>query len=181
MLKRAIGTRYARALFELARDTGKLAAIEKDLPSVARILDAEPELYRFLTHPAIRYDEKKSVVSKLLEGKIDELLFNFIYLLIDKKREAYLPIVSEEFDALAMDYHGRQTAKIFTAFGLSDEMRSQLAAGLSKMTGKKVEIEEEVDSSLIGGIKVMIGDKVYDGSVKSNLSDIREELMSAKV
>lgn len=181
MLKRSIGTRYAKALFELARDTDRLDAVEKDFPPLLRMIEEEPGLRRFLTHPAIGSGEKKEIAAKLLRGSVDNLLFDFINLIIDKKREVYLPIIGEEFNEFLMEYRAMRTAMIYTAFALSAEVKQALARGLSKMTGRTVEIVEEIEPALIGGIKVQIGDKVYDGSISDRLSHIREELLSAKV
>ena len=165
----------------LMRDGGTLAAAEKDVPEVVRIIEGDEDLKSFLSHPAIGKPEKKGVLDKLFEGKVSDAVFDFLNLLVDKKREEYLPIINEEFGRLLLEYQGRRTCKVSTAFELSDGIRKLIVDGLSKSTGKKIELEEIVDPSLIGGIKVQIGDKVFDGSLKSGLENMREALLSAKV
>ena len=181
MLKRAIGSRYAKALFELSRDTKALGAAEKDFPQVVRIIEDEPDMKSFMNHPAIVPSEKKALLEKLFKGKINTTLYDFLCLLVDKNREEYIPIINEEMQGMLLDYQGRQIMKVYTPFELSSEIKSMVISGLSKSTGKTVEIEEVVDPSLIGGIKVQIGDKVFDGSVKSGLEKLRDALMTSKV
>ena len=181
MLKRSIGSRYARALFALMKDGGTLDAAEKDVPEVVRIIEGEEDLKSFLSHPGIGKPDKKDVLDKLFKGKVDNAVFDFLNLLVDKHREEYLPIIKEEFDELLLEHQGRRICKVTSAFELSADIRKLIVEGLSKTTGKKIEIEEIVDLSLIGGIKVQIGDKVFDGSLKSGLENMREVLLSAKV
>ncbi len=181
MLKRAIGTRYARALFDLANKNGKLAEIEKDYPVIINMITENSDLKSFLFHPAIGNTEKKALLEKLLKNSVSDLFADFVNMLVDKNREPYIELIWEDFKILLMDHNKQETAKIYTPFELSPELKSSIAAGLSKSTGKKVEINEVVDSSLIGGIKVQIGDKVFDGSIKSSLAQLSEALHSAKV
>jgi F-type H+-transporting ATPase subunit delta len=181
MLKRSIGSRYAKALFELSRDTNALGAAEKDFPQVVRIIIDEPDMKSFLNHPAIVPAEKKSLLEKLFKGKIGDTLYDFLCLLVDKNREEYIPIINEEFQKMVLEHQGRQIMMVYTPFELSSEMKGFVIDGLAKSTGKKVEIEEVVDPSLIGGIRVQIGDKVFDGSVKSGLEKLREALLTSKV
>ncbi len=181
MLKRAIGSRYAKALFELAKDTNALAAAEKDLPQVAQAVEREPDLKSFLVHPAIGATEKKALLEKLFKGRISDTIFDFLCLLVDKNREEYVQIINEELQELILEHQGRQIMRIFTPFELSPELKQIVRDGLAKSTGKIVEIQEVVDPALIGGIKVQIGDKVFDGSLRSGLDNLRETLMAAKV
>ncbi|MFA6448637.1 MAG: F0F1 ATP synthase subunit delta [bacterium] len=181
MLKRAIGSRYAKALFELAKETNSLESAEKDFPQVVRVLETEPDFRSFMNHPAIVPSEKKSLLEKLFKGKIGDEIYDFLSLLVDKNREEYIPIINEELQGMLMEHQGRQIMKVYTPFEMTAETKAMLIEGLAKSTGKKVEIEEVVDPALIGGVKVQIGDKVFDGSVKSGLEKLREALMTSKV
>lgn len=181
MLKRSIGSRYSKALFELLKENNILDGAEKDMPEVVRVIDGDEELKSFLTHPAIGKQEKKDVLAKLFKGKVKDLVFDFLCLLVDKKREEYISIINEELGLLLLDYQGRQICRVSSAFDLSPEVKGLIIEGLSKSTGKKIELEETVDRELIGGIKVQIGDKVFDGSIKSGLENVREALLTAKV
>jgi len=181
MIKREIGTRYANALFALAREKDILDAVERDFPPALRLTVGNPELKAVLEHPAIGNGEKKNLIEPILKDRINETLFDFINLLIDKKRESYLGIIKEDFDELLREHRGMRIARVFTPFELSSGLRQTLIDGLSKSTGKTVEIEEVVDPSLIGGIRVQIGDKVFDGSIRSRLAQVRESLGRARI
>ncbi len=181
MLKRAIATRYATALFLLAEEKGILEDIERDFPGVADVYSSSEELTRFLTHPAIGPGEKKEVLEKLFEGKIHETLYDLVMMTVDKNREEYIPLIWEDFRRLLMEHRGQMRATIFSPFELSTELKQEVEIGLEKVTGKTILLEEKVDNSLIGGIRILIGDRVYDGSVVSTLEQLRETLMTAPV
>jgi len=181
LLKRSIATRYATALFELAKEKNILEAVEKDFPQVAQIVGTNHDLFRFLTHPAISNDEKKAMLSGILEGKIDDTLYDAICLAVDKGREAYIPMMWEEYRKLLMEHRKQAKAVVNTPYELSAELKKELTERLSKALGKSVILEEKVEKELIGGIKVQIGDRVYDGSIVSRLGQLRDAMLSARV
>ncbi|HOO55401.1 MAG TPA: F0F1 ATP synthase subunit delta [bacterium] len=181
MLKQAIATRYAQALFDLAREKDRLREVEQDFLKLIKLLEEQPELQQFLTHPVIVSSEKKKIIDSLFEGSTDELFVDFIGLIIDKNREEYLPLIKEDFDEMLRKDRGQEVAYISVPYELSETLKAQIASGLAGYTGKTVEIKEEVDPSLIAGIRVRIGDRVFDGSMKTRLEMIREDLMNSKV
>ncbi len=181
MLKRAISARYAGALFALAKETGKLETVERDFARAVGTLDGNADVDAFMAHPAIGVAEKLQVAESLFSGKVDAAVYDFVCLLVEKKREQYLRMILEDFGALLMEHRGKQKATVFTPYELSPETKSSIIAGLEKSAGKKIDLEQVVDKTLIGGIKVQIGDMVYDGSVRSGLERMREALGAARL
>lgn len=181
MLKRAIATRYATALFLLAEEKGILEDIEKDFPKVSEVYGGSEDLTRFLTHPAIGSGEKKKVLAQLFEGRIHETLYDLVMMTADKDREEYIPLIWEDFRRLLMEHRGQQRATVFSPYALSTDLKQEIENGLAKVTGKTIILEEKVDDTIIGGIRILIGDRVYDGSVVSTLEQLKDTLMTAPV
>ncbi|WP_337999113.1 F0F1 ATP synthase subunit delta [Desulfofalx alkaliphila] len=170
--------RYAQALYEIAVDNNKLDAMEEELKGVSQVVESERGIQRILYHPQITAAEKREVLKQLFEGRVSETIMNFLYLLMDRQREAYLNDIVVEFIHLANAARNKVDAQVVSAVELSDGQKEQLAGVLNKLAGKEVSPEYKVDASLIGGLLVRIGDKVIDGSVKHKLESLRQRLMS---
>lgn len=181
MINRAVASRYARALFDAALSAGKLDAVKLQFPDFVEYLKSNKEFQDFLFHPTIGEKNKRESVEKAFAKALDPMLMDFLSLVIDKNREAYLELMLEKFTALVMEHEKRAEAKIYTPYPLPGELKSRLAADLTKVFGKSIDLREIEDGSLIGGIRVMIGDTIMDGSVRSRLDQARDFLLAAKV
>lgn len=181
MLKMAIATRYATALFDLASENNSLESVERDFPNVASMVEDREELKSFLLHPAISADEKKSVMAALLDGKIDGTLYDLVCMVIDKGREGYISLIHDEYRNLLMKKRGQVMAVVYTPFELSPELRQEIIDRVTAASGKIVLLREVIDTSLIGGVKIQIGDRVLDASIRSMLGQIRELMLSSRV
>ncbi len=178
MLRGAVARRYAQALYEIAVDKKSLDALEEELKAVSAVVESERGLQQILFHPQITVSEKRQVLKELFEGRISETTLNFLYLLVDRHREAYLSGIVEEFIILANAARNMVDAKVISAKALSKAQKKELANVLNRLAGKEVNPEYAVDASLIGGLVVRIGDKVIDGSVKYKLEALKTRLMS---
>lgn len=176
MLKGAVAGRYAEALYEIAVANKIVDKLEEELRAVISLLEAEPNLKKVLYHPRITAAEKKDVLKALLEGKISEVAMNFLYLVIDRQREAYLADMVEVFVDYANKARNIVDVEVTSAVELNKDDRKRLVKALGKMTGKQVRVNYSVDPSLLGGIVARIGDKVIDGSVKARLQSLKEHL-----
>ena len=182
MLHRNIANRYANALFGLAKDNGQLETVEADFPRIAEFVRSNEDLRNFIEHPAIIGEEKKKIIRGLFkDNKVNELLYDFLCLTVDKRREAYIPMMCEGYLELLMQYRNRQEAEVETPFELSEDLQKALSAKLEKVTGKNVVLKQIIDTKLIGGIRVRMGDRVVDGSIVHRLSRMKEALQSARV
>lgn len=178
MIERRIVRRYAAALFGAATKAGVIDQVESDLGLISYTAEASPRLMEAITSPVIPNDTKKEVIKGIFGGKVQEVTLNYLYLLVDKRREEAIAQTEEEFIILANEARGVAIAEVITAVPLDKEQAALLASKLSQMTGKMVTLQVTVDSWIIGGVIVRIGDKVIDGSVRGQLAALKEALLS---
>jgi F-type H+-transporting ATPase subunit delta len=166
--------RYAEAAFEIGRADGTLDAWERDLRMLRDAL-ADPELAAVAKHPGVAYAVKERIIRRAVTDVADEPL-NLVLLMIRRGRPGAVARTVERFDELLRAQRGIALAQVRTALPLEDRERTALTARLREMTQAKMEMNEVVDESLIGGIAVRIGDQLYDASVRSRLERLRVRL-----
>jgi F-type H+-transporting ATPase subunit delta len=166
--------RYAEAAFEIGRSDGTLDAWERDL---GRLTDAlgDEELRSLVEHPAVPYADKERVVRRVVSGVSDEAL-NLVLLMVRRGRPGAIGAMVQHFGSLLRRHRGVALAEIRTALPLEDAQREAVTERLREITGQTIEIDEVVDESLIGGITVRIGDRLYDASVRNRLERLRARL-----
>ncbi|MDO4772932.1 MAG: F0F1 ATP synthase subunit delta [Bacillota bacterium] len=171
-----VDTVYASALFELAKEDNKLEEINEEIQSLYDIFKSETELREVLETPVISSKEKKDLVKTVFEGRLSKDLYNFLNLLVDKNRMRQFMGISESFFDLYREDSNITLAEVYTVESLSDDILEALQAKLSQVTGKRIEIKQIVDDTIIGGLKIKIGSKLLDSSVLNKLKDLGESL-----
>jgi F-type H+-transporting ATPase subunit delta len=166
--------RYAEAAFEIGREDGTLETWERDLARLRDVLGNE-EVRALAEHPAVPYADKERVLRRLVSGVSDEAM-NLVLLMIRRGRPGAIHKMVERFGELVRRERGIALAEVRTALPLDDAQREEVLARLRELTEQKVEINEVVDESLIGGISVRIGDRLYDASVRNRLMRLRARL-----
>jgi F-type H+-transporting ATPase subunit delta len=174
----SIARRYVQALFSTALKGGTVERVETDLETIDALLRTEPRLLRVFRAPTISPEQKKGIAQRLFETQVSNLTLRFLFLLIDKRREAVLPVVNREFRRLSYAARGILPVTATVAQRLSPEERTSLIAALGQRTGKTVELSEEVDPGLIGGVVLRLGDTIIDGSVAGQLRRLRQQLLA---
>ena len=166
--------RYADAAFEIGKQDGNLDTWERDLARVQAAL-GDKELRPLVEHPAVPFADKERVLRKVISGVSAEPL-NLALLMIRRGRPGAIDAMVERFAELVRRERGISLAEVRTAQPLDDEQRKAIADRLRTLTGDKIEMNEVVDESLIGGVSVRIGDRLYDASVRSRLERLRARL-----
>lgn len=166
--------RYAEAAFEIGREDGTLDAWERDLERLRAVLD-DDDVRTLAEHPAVPYTEKERVLRRIA-GDVGDGALNLVLLMIRRGRPKAIGRMVERFAELVRRERGIALAEVRTALPLDDGQRTELVARLRELTEQKVEINEVVDESLIGGISVRIGDRLYDASVRNRLERLRARL-----
>ena len=175
-----VGTRYAQALFDLAKDEKRLAAVETDLKSIKAMLAGAPDLRALLASPKFSAEDKgKGLAAIGAKAKFNATTLKFLGLLAANGRAGALASVITSFEALAAVERGAISAQVTTAVPLSAAQAKGVAAALRQALGKDPEIETRVDPALLGGIKIQVGSRLYDASLKSKLDQLKFALKRA--
>jgi len=173
-----VARRYATALLEIGSDSGMLDSIVSDLTNAASAYEASAELRGALENPLVAHDAKKAVVAEIAQTLgIGEVARHTLQILVDRRRVGALPYIARYLHELNDAKKGLLRAEVTTATPLTDAYYARLQAQLEKMTGKKVAIDRKVDPSIIAGVVTRIGDRIYDGSVKSRLVSMKDTLL----
>lgn len=174
----ATARRYAKALFLLARESGRLEAIGDELATFFEVASAQPRLKEFLTRRWLKGSAKRSVAVAVADRSgCSKLLKDFLGLLAARGRMDHLGETSRAYRDLLDKERGRVRAEVRSTTALSEEERRQLAAHLVRVVGKEVIVEESVDPTLLGGFVAQIGSLVVDGSLDGQLARMRERLV----
>lgn len=173
----AIAKRYAKALVDLGAGEGAVDRFQTALTGVEAAFRANPELVAVLANPAFGVDAKREILKDvILKLDVPATVANFLLLLQERNRLAVLGQIALAFGALADERSGIVRAKVTAAMALSDAQAEGIRKALAEKTGKQVQVTLAVDQSLIGGVVTQVGDKVYDGSVKTQLARIEDTL-----
>jgi F-type H+-transporting ATPase subunit delta len=177
MINGSLGRRYARAILDLAQAQGNLDRTGADLRAFAAAMHVSPELVGVLTNPAIRRADRKKIIDAILvKLGASQLAKTVVWLLLDRERLGAMPSIARELDAMIEAKAGRVTALVTSAQPLTKAQADQLIATLEKISGKQVTLARKEDPALLGGVVAKLGDTVYDGSLKSQLRALEDEL-----
>ena len=173
----AIARRYAKALMLIAIEDGQAEQYREELQGLAGVLNENPNLEQAITNPLYGADGRRKVLEAVIEkGSLSKVMTSFLLLLFDKGRIGFLSDINDFFQKLADELKGIARASVFSATELSSDAVEKIRASLADRTGKEIILDIEQDESLIGGVVTKIGDLVLDGSIKTQLLNMRESL-----
>jgi F-type H+-transporting ATPase subunit delta len=174
----ASARRYAEAVFDLALEDDALSAWSDDLDTVVGFV-SEPDVTAALANNRVPREEKLRLLSAGLERDVSPQAWNLVRLLEDRGRIDAISDVQRIFLQKLDDHLGRARATVTTAVPLAEDEQRAIAARLSQITGKQVEVRPVVDESIIGGVVARIGDQLIDGSTCTRLIDLKRRLSGA--
>ncbi len=169
--------RYAEAAFQIGRSEKHLDEWERDLGTLRTLL-AEPQMRALVRHPAVPYTTKERILGRLVGNEVGAGALRLVLLMIRRGRPRAIDAMVEHFEALLRSERGISRAEVRSALPLEEAQRTAVAARLRELTGTEIELTEQVDPALIGGIAVRIGDQLYDASVRSRLERLRARLIA---
>ncbi len=178
MARKVYARRYSEAIFKIALEKKELDRWQSDLSKIAS-LGEDAAIVSLLENPRLHFDSKAEFLSERL-SEINPLALNLVYLLITRGKLKIAGDIADEYRRLLDSYRGIEQAEVTTVIPLDDEYEQKLTEHLGAIVGKKVVLKSEVDSRLIGGIVARIGDKLIDGSTRSKLAALREELAGTR-
>ncbi|MEC1177710.1 F0F1 ATP synthase subunit delta [Metasolibacillus meyeri] len=172
-----VAKRYAEALFQLAGKNQSIAEVSADLKELTAAIEATPALLELLKAPKISSAKKKEMLSEILVNA-NSAVVNTVQLLVDKQRISDIVAVAEEFQALATSAGGAAEATVYSTRALTEAENAEISAAFAKLVGKsKLEIKNIIEPSILGGIRVQIGNYIYDSTVASKLEGLKRTLV----
>jgi F-type H+-transporting ATPase subunit delta len=178
MANETVARRYALAIFQLADEQRAVDAVGADLHVLSGAVYEDATTKGFFLSPVIDRKEKENVLLSAFSGKAHEIALNALLLLVRKRRETLLAEIVRQYDALQLQARGAEPLTITTAKQLSDQELRALVSRLEGVYGKKFEVTQRVDPGLIGGVRVMMGDRRIDGSVEGRLEELSRTLFA---
>ena len=166
---------YAEAAFRLADQSGALAKWSEMVAALAQVAENE-RVRTAIADPNLSDAKVAGVFISILSGKLSGEAENFVRVLARNDRLSLLPEIRQQFEVLKNEREGVLEAEVQSAFELSDAQLKDLVQRLEKKTGRKVRAKVQLDKELIGGIKVVLGDKVIDGSARAQLNALETAL-----
>lgn len=175
----AVGRVYAEALLELTSEQGSTDALAEEVQQLLAVTGAGGELHQLFSNPAIGDQDRKQIVKRVFEGKVSDLLFRFLCVIADKGRLGSLPSIFAGYLLAVAQQRGQVEVQAYVAAPLDAETARQVAAQIGAHLNKQVTLRQHVDESLIGGLKIKIGDKLIDASVASQLNTMKNKMIAA--
>jgi F-type H+-transporting ATPase subunit delta len=169
---------YARALFEAAKDEGRVEPVRDELATFVQAVDEVPELRALIRNPELDPQTKATALDAVLEGA-DELIRNFVRVVTRKGRAAQLDEIAREYEALVAAEEQILSVELTTAYELSDDEASSIVKQIEEASGQRVEAARTVDPDLIGGLVLKAGSLEVDSSVRGRLDRLRRDLAHA--
>ena len=176
MSNRAIARRYASALFAEASSSDSVDRVDEDVELVIQTVSHSRDLKLLFTSPIVSTAKKEAVIRRLFESHVSELVLSFLVLVNRKRREAMVEDILVSYRSLRLEQQGIVEATARLAFAITESEVLDLQKSIAKTVGSEVELEVEEDPELIGGIIVKIGDQVFDGSLKRQLTMLGRRL-----
>jgi F-type H+-transporting ATPase subunit delta len=168
---------YANALADVALEQGAAEAVLKQLNDFGDTFEASAELRNFFSSPSVTREAKQAVIEKIISRmRATKILRNFLFIIADRQRMHALPEIVTAFQEVIRQRQGIAEAEISSAAELNAAQKKEFQKMLERLTGKKVEPKYSLDTALLGGAVVRIGDTIYDGSLRNRLNGLRARL-----
>ena len=177
MSNSAAAKRYAIALFDLAKEKNELPAVENDLRELNLVWNGNKDVKALFTSPKLSIEKKKVLIREIFSNA-NPIVINTLLVLIDKKRLNEVSNIISEFMTLYADAQGVASAKVYSTRELTEAERENISSVFAKNVGKQsLRIQNIVDPSIIGGLRVQIGNRIYDSSLSTKLDRLKRNLI----
>jgi F-type H+-transporting ATPase subunit delta len=176
-----VASRYAKSLLELAQEQGNLDAVKADIDQIVVVLKSNTEIQTVLKNPIISADKKRSILQALFDGKVNPLIVSFFNVLVSKGRGDILVDIAQEFIREYNQLKGIVNATVISATKLSEKNLNDLQAKISQEINAQVLLKNKVDASVIGGFKLLVGDRQIDATIAGKLNKLEKYFVSQGV
>lgn len=174
-----VGRVYAQALLELATEKNVVDEVAEEVQQLRPLMAAGGDLHRLLVNPAISDQERGQLIERIFEGKVSDLLYKMLRVIGDKGRLGSLPEVASGYLLAVAEAKGQIDVQAYVASELDHASVQQMTEQIGQALGKTVSLTQTVDPSLIGGMKIKVGDRLIDASVASQLKNMKNKMVAA--
>ncbi|HEY8313314.1 MAG TPA: ATP synthase F1 subunit delta [Candidatus Baltobacteraceae bacterium] len=178
MANETVARRYAVAIFQLAQECGDVDRVGHDLLAISSGIYDDPVTKEFFLSPVVDRKEKERILGAAFSGKAHEVALHSLLLLVRKRREALLREISRQYAMLETQARGSEPLTVMSAKQLSPEQLRDLVSRLEKVYDKQFDVTQRVDPKLIGGVRIVMGDRRVDGSVAGRLEELTRTLFA---
>lgn len=172
MVNTRVASRYAKSLLRLAIEREILDEVYQDMVLFKEVCHNNRDFVLMLRNPIISHDKKRAVLYEIFENKVTPSTLAIFDIITRKNREGYLPDIAESFEIQYRQDQGIEKAVVITATEITPDLRKKFTQEASRISGKTIELEEEVDPSIIGGYILLVGDRQVDSSVRAKLKEM---------
>ncbi len=178
MANETLARRYAVAVFQLAQQAGRIQKVGDDLSTIGRAVDEDASTREFFVSPVVDRGDKEKALLNAFNGRVDDIALHTALLLVRKRREALLTGVIVEYRKLELASRGMEPLTVITARDLPQTELRSLVDRLERVYSKKFDVSVRRDPSLIGGVRVVMGDRRIDGTVAGRLEELSRTLFA---
>jgi F-type H+-transporting ATPase subunit delta len=169
--------RYALALYKVAEEKGKVDQFLDELKNIVELIDKDADFQMLIHHPSVSTQNKKKLFENIFGGKVEADVLSFLKLLLEKGRILEVGSMLKQMEIIYLEKHNTAIAEIKTVVPLLENEKTELVSNLQKKFNKTIILKEELDSSILGGIFVKIDNEVIDGTVKSNIEEMKKIML----
>ena len=181
-MAKLISKTYGDALLEIANEEKKVDLLLEEVTAVMETLKDNPEFSKLMNNPRISVDEKQTVMSNVFEGRISKELMGFFSMIVNKGRYDHIDEILTYFQDEVKKIKGIGVAFVTTPLELSDAQKKNVEKKLLDTTGfKQMEMHYDIDPSLVGGMRIRIGDRVVDSSIHTKILKMQQDMMKVMV
>lgn len=176
-----VATRYAKAVFETAREKKVLDKVYQDFKLILNTFNQSKEIKEHLQNPLLKDKDKLEVLNKLFSAHTDNVINQLFKLLVKNKRELYLPAIARVFADMYKHDRNIKTATLITAVKIQDDLKEKLVSFVKNTYQSEIELEEKINEDIIGGFVLRIDDQQFDASVSTQLTQIKNQFINTSV
>lgn len=170
-----VGKRYAKALFSFALEQNELEQVKDDMSLIHNTIEQSRELQLLLKNPLLPHKKKKSLIKAIFESHVGKTVLTYLMIILQRNREVYIRDIATQFVVFYKEYKNIKTAYLATAAEVKDDIRQTIVQTLKEQLNADIELVEELQQELIGGIVLKVDDQEIDMSLKKRLNDLARE------
>lgn len=172
---------YGKAFFDLSLEINQIDNYQMQANNILNIMKNDDKFFNIIIHPEISQTKKFEIFSNVFKDSISEHFYGLFDLLLKKYREIYFLEILEDFIIRINEYKGIVVAEVISAQELSDDQKERLISNLSKNLNKKITLKTIIDENVIGGLKIIVDGRIIDGTIQSQIKNIRNKLYNTKI